>query len=83
MTYIDENRIRRDKTSIVLEEEGGGDLGNGADDFLSSFFFYLATIFVLLESCITLTYHAFDSAKLAGFLRNTHCEVVGVAIFGA
>jgi len=82
-TYINKNRIRGNESSIVLEEEGGGDLRDGADDFIVAFLllsFDVASVLVLLESCIALTDNAFDSAELAGLLCNTHDGVAGVDI---
>ena len=55
-TYIDEDRIRRNESGVVLEEQSGGGLGNLADN-LTMFGSFLLLSFdiaflVLLESYI-------------------------------
>ena len=49
---VDEDGVGGDKGGIVLEEEGGGDLGDLADDFVAFGFFLgfkLAFVLVLFS----------------------------------
>lgn len=46
---VDENGVGRDEGSVILEEEGGGNLGDFADDFVAfGCFLGLELAFVLV-----------------------------------
>jgi hypothetical protein len=82
ITYINKDRIWRNQSGVVLEEQSRGYLRNLADNLgaLASFLLFALDIgfLVLLQSSISLADYAFDSTELASLLCDTHIEITVV-----
>ena len=86
---VDEDGVRGLEGGVVLEEEGGGDLGDFADDFVALGLFgcYFCFLLVLLEAGVSLTDCAFRLGEFAGSFCDAHgfgekgkmrCDLVGL-----
>ena len=78
MTHIDEDRIRGNESSVVLEKQCGGGLGNLADNLASFLLLCFDIVFlVLLQPGIARANHAFDRPEFASFLCGGHIAYAG------
>jgi hypothetical protein len=75
---IDEDGVWRNESSVILEEERRGNLGNLANHCLGSHFLFVDVAIVLTQkSRISLANDTFNSAKFPSLFGNPHDCIVG------